>query len=130
MKEFEQLLQKADWKKEKHVPVLEVKQKDGLVQVEASVGKEIAHPNTTAHYIAAIELYFLPEGEKFPYLVGRHDFAAHGASTDGPDTSTVYTEPRVVAVFRTEKPGTLYAQSYCNIHGVWVNKEKIEMQTR
>lgn len=127
MKEFEELLQKADWKKEKHVPVLEVQKKDGRVQVEASVGKEVPHPNTTAHHISWMDLYFLPEGGTSPYLVGHYHFAAHGASTEGPDTSTVYTEPRVTAAFRTEKPGTLYAQSYCNIHGLWVNKIKIDM---
>jgi len=128
MEEFEELLQKADWKKEKHVPVITVLDaSDDQVRVEASVGKEIGHPNTTAHHIEWIEVYFKPDGEKFPYLVGRYDFAAHGASTDGADTSTVYTTPEVTTTFKSGKSGVVYAKSYCNIHGLWVNKENIEM---
>ena len=128
MEEFEDLLQKADWKKEKHVPVITVLDTtDNDVRIEVSVGKEIGHPNTTAHHIEWIEIYFKPDGEKFPYLLGRYDFAAHGASTDGTDTSTVYTEPMVTTTFKTNKPGIIYAKSYCNIHGLWVNHEKIDM---
>ena len=129
MEKFEGLLQKADWKKEKHVPVITVLEAtDDQVRIEAGVGKEIGHPNTTAHHIEWIEVYFKPDGEKFPYLVGRYDFAAHGASTDGADTSTVYTEPTVTTTFKTEKPGVIYAKSYCNIHGLWVNTEKITLK--
>lgn len=128
MDEFEDLLQKADWKKEKHVPVIAVLEaKGGEVRLEASVGKEIGHPNTTAHHIEWIEVYFKPDGETFPYLVGRYDFAAHGASTDGADSSTVYTAPEVTTSFKTEKPGVIYAKSYCNIHGLWVNSEEITL---
>ncbi|MCX5713716.1 MAG: desulfoferrodoxin family protein, partial [Candidatus Omnitrophica bacterium] len=60
-----------------------------------------------------------PQGEKFPYQVGRTEFSAHGASANGPDTSTIYTHPEVVVSLKTEKPGLLYAASYCNIHGLW-----------
>ena len=127
MKEFEELLQKADWKTEKHIPVITLQKTIGAVQAEVMVGKEIGHPNTTAHHIAWMEIYFLPQGASFPYLIGRYDFAAHGASTDGADTSTVYTEPAVVITFKTEKPGTIYALSYCNVHGLWANKEKLDM---
>lgn len=99
-----ELLQTADWKKEKHVPVIEVlKWDNGVVEVKVSVGKEIPHPNTTEHHIAWIELIFHPEGEKFPYVVGRTEFAAHGASVEGPNTSGVYTEPVAHFTFKTEK---------------------------
>ena len=130
MKDFEELLQKADWKKEKHVPVIAVQQTPEDVEVQVMVGREIAHPNTTSHHIAWVEIYFLAEKDAFPHLIGRYDFAAHGASTDGGDTSTVYTEPSVAARFKTEKPGTIYALSYCNIHGLWANKEKLEKLVR
>jgi superoxide reductase len=124
---FEELLQKADWKSEKHVPVIEISKKGEKVNVKVSVGKEIPHPNKTEHHIAWIEVYFHPEGSKFPYVVGKVDFAAHGASVDGPDTSTVYTEPDVNLSFKTGKPGTIYAFSYCNIHGLWVNQESLKL---
>jgi len=123
---IEELYQSDDWKTEKHVPVLEIKEKDEGYLVKASVGKEIAHPNTTEHHIRWIELYFHPEGEKFPYQLGKFEFNSHGESTEGPDTSTVYTEPKVKAFFKTEKHGTIVANSYCNIHGLWTNEKDIE----
>ena len=122
------LFQSADWKSEKHVPVIEIKskpEKGELFQVGVSVGREISHPNTTAHHISWIELYFLPEGEKFPYHVGRVEFSAHGTSVDGPDTSSVYTNHESVFSMKTDKPGTITASSYCNIHGLWENSEKV-----
>ena len=124
---FEELLKTADWKSEKHVPVIEILEKGEKVEIKASVGKEIAHPNKTEHHIVWIEVYFKPEGSKFPYIIGKADFSAHGASVDGPDTSTVYTEPEVNLSFKTEKSGTLYAFSYCNIHGLWVSEEELNI---
>ena len=68
MAELKELFQSADWKKEKHVPVIDAppKAKKGeFTKITVSVGKEIAHPNTTEHHIRWIEVYFLPKGEKF-----------------------------------------------------------------
>jgi len=113
------LYQSADWKAEKHVPVIEAAKKGELLEVSVAVGKEIAHPNTTAHHIEWIEVYFHPAGEKFPFMIGTFDFSAHGSSVEGADTSTVYTEPKVTCFVRTGKNGTLHAASYCNIHGLW-----------
>ncbi len=45
-------IQTDDWKTEKHVPVIDIKKvEDGRAHVMVSVGKEIPHPNTTAHHI-------------------------------------------------------------------------------
>lgn len=129
MKKFDELIQSADWKKEKHVPVIEIikkAEKDKPVEVNVSVGKEIAHPNTTAHHISWIEVYFLPDDEKFPYLLGRYDISSHGASTEGPDTSSIYSHPSVNMNFMTGKPGIIYAFSYCNIHGLWTNQVELK----
>lgn len=125
MSKISELYQSADWKQEKHAPVIEIDEKDGLYQITASVGKEIAHPNKTEHHISWIEVFFHPEGEKFPYQIGRFDFAAHGASTDGPDSSTVYTEPYATCVMKSEKKGTVIANSYCNIHGLWSSEKAL-----
>ena len=127
---FNELFQSADWKTEKHVPVIEVPEKikkGEKSQISVSVGKEIPHPNTTEHHIGWIEVYFLPQGEKFPFQVGKFEFSAHGESTQGPNTSTVYTHPEAVWNFKTEHPGTIYASSYCNIHGLWQNFCEIEL---
>ena len=128
MQSVKDLLQSADWKTEKHVPVIDAPDKALKGQatlVSVTVGKEIAHPNTTEHHIAWIEVYFLPQGEKFPYQVGRFEFTAHGASVQGPNTSTIFTEPKAVCSFKTEKPGTILASSYCNIHGLWQSSKEL-----
>ncbi|MDD5566298.1 MAG: desulfoferrodoxin family protein, partial [Candidatus Omnitrophica bacterium] len=80
MPEFKELFQAADWKKEKHVPVIEAAakiKKGEAVKVAVSVGKEIPHPNTSEHHIRWIEVYFLPDAEKFPYQAARAEFVAH-----------------------------------------------------
>ncbi len=123
--EFGELIQTAEWKNEKHVPAIEIIEKGEKIKVRVSVGKEIPHPNTTAHHISWIELYFLPEGEKNPYMIGRYEFTSHGASPKGADTSDVYTEPEIETTIKTTRHGTLYAFSYCNIHGLWAGKENI-----
>jgi len=130
MADLKDLFQSADWKTEKHVPVIEAPDqcvKGELTKISVGVGKEIAHPNTTEHHIRWIAVYFLPEGEKFPCEIGKFDFNAHGESTKGPNTSTVFTHPEVTLSFKTEKSGAILASSYCNIHGLWKNSREIKV---
>jgi superoxide reductase len=85
MKKLGEHFQEADWKKEKHVPVIECPDSvtsGTFFDVKVSLGKEIAHPNTTEHHIRWIQVFFQPEGEKFTYHVGTFEFCAHGASAD------------------------------------------------
>ena len=122
MGDLKSLFQEADWKTEKHVPVIEAPdkaKKQEAVKITVSVGKEIPHPNTTEHHIRWITVFFHPKGEKFPYQIGRFEFNAHGESVQGPNTSTVCTQPVITCSLKTEKPGTIFASSYCNIHGLW-----------
>lgn len=128
MAEIKELYQSADWKKEKHVPAIDAPEsvkKGDVVKVAIAVGKEIPHPNTTEHHIRWVELYFLPDGEKFPYQVARAEFTVHGESAQGPNTSTIFANPDVTVSMKTEKPGTLMASSYCNIHGLWSSAKKL-----
>ncbi|MFA5014628.1 MAG: desulfoferrodoxin family protein [Actinomycetota bacterium] len=30
-------------------------------------------------------------------------------------------------MFKTEKPGTLLASSYCNIHGLWQSSKRLDI---
>lgn len=125
------LLQTADWKSEKHVPVIELsdKPKKGeFFNFTVSVGKSIAHPNTTEHHIAWINVYFLPKGEKFPYQIGNFEFSAHGGSVQGPNTSTVYTNSKITCSLKTDKAGVIFAVSYCNIHGLWESAFELNLE--
>ena len=131
MAKIEKLYQTDDWKNEKHVPVIELPEEmesGEPIRGSVTVGKEIPHPNTTAHHIDRMEVLFLPEEGKFPYRLGTHYFAAHGASTEGADTSGVYENPYVEFEFVIEESGTIIANSYCNIHGLWTNEVKLELK--
>lgn len=130
MKPFGELYQSADWKTEKHVPVIEcpdsVKSGEAFA-IKATVGKEVAHPNTTEHHISWVSIYFLPDGDKFPYEVGHIDFAAHGEAAGGPNTGPAYTDPQTTVSLKISKPGTIYATSLCNIHGLWKSEKEIKL---
>ncbi len=130
MKQFGELFQTADWKTEKHIPVIECAEQvkaSELFPVKVTLGKEIPHPNTTDHHIRWISVYFHPEGEKFPYQMGNFEFTAHGESVEGPDKSSVYTHHEVSMSMQTEKPGTIYAIALCNIHGLWRSEKEIKV---
>jgi superoxide reductase len=116
------LFKSADWKTEKHVPVIECPDTvpaGDIFEVRVSLGKEVAHPNTSAHHIRWIQLFFQPKDDKFTYQVGNFEFNAHGEHVDGADQGPVYTHHAVTASIKVTKPGILHAISLCNIHGLW-----------
>ncbi len=128
--DLNKLFQSADWKKEKHVPVINFVgecKKGRKLTLKLQVGKEISHPNTTEHHIAWIKALFFPTGEKYTYEIGKAEFNAHGASINGPNSSSIYCEPEASFTFKTEKPGTIIAFSYCNIHGLWQNTFELKL---
>lgn len=124
-------IQSADWKKEKHVPVIECPDEvdsGEFFEVKVSLGKEIGHPNTTEHHIRWITLYFHPEGGNFTFDVGHFEFNAHGESVKGPNEGPVYTYHGVTAAMKINQSGTLHAMSYCNIHGLWEDSKKVDVK--
>ncbi|HSM74164.1 MAG TPA: class II SORL domain-containing protein [Desulfobacterales bacterium] len=131
MTQISELYQTADWKSEKHVPVIECPDSvaaDELFDVKVSLGKEVAHPNTTEHHIRWIQLYFKPDGDKFAYQVGNFEFCAHGESAAGADQGPVYTNHAATASLKVKKAGTLLATAFCNIHGLWENAKALSLK--
>lgn len=125
------LYQQADWKAEKHAPVIEGPDSvaaDAPVTISASVGKEIAHPNTTEHHIAWIEIHFKPDSEKFAHQLSVNRFTAHGESVKGANEGAAFTEPSCQTTVKFKESGTLFATSYCNIHGLWEAEKRIEVK--
>jgi len=121
-------IQSADWKKEKHVPVIECPDAVAANEpfmVQVSVGKEIPHPNTTEHHIRWIDVYFKPEGDKFIYQVAHVEFSAHGESVKGANEGPAYTNPSATFSMKVMGAGTLVALSLCNIHGLWESSKEI-----
>ena len=124
------LIKSADWKAEKHVPVITLLspfKPNEPVEVEVSVGKEIPHPNTVEHHIAWIALYYVAEDSQLPVELARADFSAHG-----PD---IFTDPVLKAKVRlpptptsnSNSFGSLHAVAYCNLHGLWKSEMQITM---
>ena len=129
MAAISEVIKSADWKTEKHAPVIEVPEgiKAGEdFEVKVSLGKAVSHPNTTNHHISWIAVYFQPEGAPVPYQVGHFDFSAHGESAAGPDQGPLYTAPSAVVTIKTDKPGTLQALSFCNLHGLWESTAEVK----
>ncbi len=126
-----ELYQTADWKTEKHVPVIEAPAEvkaDEMFQVKVTIGKEVAHPNTTEHHIKWIRVYFKPEDDKFVYEVANCEFSAHGAAVAGPNTGPVYTHHGATISMKINKPGVILATSFCNIHGLWENSQTVKIK--
>lgn len=123
-----EFVKSADWKSEKHVPVIECADtaKAGeAVAVTVTVGKEIAHPNTTNHHISWIALHFVPAGAKASVEITRCEFSAHGESVEGPDKGPAFTDSTLSIRATLAVSGTLYATAYCNIHGLWSSEKAV-----
>ncbi|MDD5243448.1 MAG: class II SORL domain-containing protein [Syntrophorhabdaceae bacterium] len=130
MKTLSELLQTNDWKKEKHVPVIECLDSVRVgekLDINVSVGKEIPHPNTTEHHIRWVQIFFKPDGDKFSYQLANCEFTAHGESAAGADQGPLYTDYSVTVKAIIKKPGTMHVLSFCNIHGLWENSKDIKI---
>ena len=112
---FGDILKNKDYSgKEKHVPTIDIgkgKGRDGTDEVTVLVGKEAPHPNTAEHHIAYLELY----GVK-----GNGQVVSLARASFGPS----YTSPKITIETSLSDIKTVYAISYCNIHGLWENSVK------
>lgn len=124
MDSITKLFQSGDWKGEKHVPVIhspeEVKAGEAF-ELEVTIGDAIKHPNTLEHHIAWFKVFYLEDGGKFPVELASFNFTAHGEFG-------AYNEPAAKNLVKLNKCGTIYAVSYCNIHGLWENSKKIRVK--
>lgn len=121
MSELKQMIQSGDWKGEKHIPIIHASEKvqqDTLTEIKISIGDAIKHPNTLEHHIAWFKLFYLPDNKKFPIELGTYEFRSHGEGD-------AFDEPCVSTNVKLKASGTLYALSYCNLHGLWESSKKI-----
>lgn len=124
MNKFGELLQTGDWKGEKHVPVIHAPKSIGVdeaFELGVSIGDEVSHPNVLDHHIAWIKVFFKPDKTKFAVEIADFAFRAHGEY----DVVTDYLGKTKVTL---KESGTIYAVSYCNIHGLWENSQAIEVK--
>ena len=130
MSELGKHIQQSDWKNEKHVPVIECPDSvkaDEMFDVTVTLGKEIAHPNTTEHHIRWIALYFKPNGGQAIYDIARFEMNAHGEAVKGANEGPAYTHHQMTATMKTSQDGELVAEAYCNIHGLWESNKTLKV---
>ncbi|MDO4988838.1 MAG: class II SORL domain-containing protein [Synergistes sp.] len=119
----------GDFKTEKHLPTIEAPEKVKAGEeavVKVMVGAEIKHPNTPAHHISWIQLFFKPE--QGPVIeVAKFSYVVHNDTmTDTP--GPVAAEPASCVKVKLTKSGTLIAMSYCNLHGLWESSKAITVE--
>ena len=122
-----EVVRSGDWKSEKHVPVIEAPesaQADQPVKIGVSIGADNPHPNTAEHHIRWIKLLFQPQ-EGFTFELADIQLSGHGEGLKSGHEGPVYSDPFVKVTVRLKESGTIFALSYCNIHGLWENSKAI-----
>ena len=130
MSELNGTIQSADWKAEKHAPMIDAPDAVAAGQTFTAVahlGAAIAHPNTPQHHIAWMSLYFLPEGGRMAIQLAHAEFTAHAESA-GDQPGPALTQPRMSADIQLSRGGTLQALAYCNLHGLWQSSKPIRVE--
>ena len=105
--------------REKHVPHIEAPEKVKAGEpfhVTITVGKEVPHPNTIEHHIKWIQVYAKEDGSRPVVHIGTFDL--------GP----TFAAPTVTFPVMLAKSSTIFALEYCNVHGVWDNALKVEVE--
>jgi superoxide reductase len=131
MKKLGDYFQSDNWKTEKHVPMIECPdsvKKGEFFDIKVTIGKEVAHPNTTEHHIRWIQVFFHPKDGKYGYQIANCEFTAHGEGVDGPNKGPVYTHHGATVSAKIDQPGAIYALSLCNIHGFWESSKEIAVK--
>jgi len=124
------LMQSADWKKEKHVPVIDVPKKikkGDACKLIVSVGKEYRTPTRRNTTFAGYRCIFCPRRE-ISVSVRRVRFLRARRVGSGPEHEHRLRAAADRDDFNTEKSGTIFALAYCNIHGLWENSRDIEVK--
>ncbi|MDO5115743.1 MAG: class II SORL domain-containing protein [Synergistaceae bacterium] len=126
-----EVIRDGDFKAEKHVPTIEAPDKikkgeEALVKV--IVGKEIKHPNTPLHHIRWIQLYFKPDDATPVIDIARFCYNSHNDTMNLDNPGCASTEPASCVKFTPTKSGTLIAESYCNVHGLWEASKKLDVE--
>ncbi|MCE4609774.1 MAG: class II SORL domain-containing protein [Desulfurococcales archaeon] len=109
----EQVISKA----ETHTPKIEAPEKvkkGEPFKVKITVGPHEMKPH---HSIRYVEVWFYEEGRAFnPVRVAKIEFEPG------------YTLATAELTLTLEKSGTLYAISYCNLHGLWEARKTIQVE--
>ena len=105
---------------EKHVPIIKAPEKVKAgeeFEIIINVGEKVPHPNTVEHHIKWIQVFAEVEERAYnPVHIATFDF--------GP----TFAEPKVKFKMKLDKSANLIALEYCNLHGLWENSVRIEVE--
>jgi superoxide reductase len=105
---------------EKHVPIIKAPEKVKAgeeFEIIINVGEKVPHPNTVEHHIKMIQVFAEVEERAYnPVHIATFDF--------GP----TFAEPKVKFKMKLDKSANLIALEYCNLHGLWENSVRIEVE--
>jgi len=105
---------------EKHVPAImapEGVETGKEFEVSINVGDKVPHPNTNEHHIKWIHVFLEVDGRQFnPVHIATFDLVP------------TFAEPKVKFKIKLEKSANMIAQIYCNLHGVWENSIRINVE--
>lgn len=93
----------------KHAPLIEVPQKIRTGEpfaVTVTVG-EVLHPMSAPHFIQYVEIFAGNEP------AGRMEFRPE------------FNQPKAVFTLILDRPVTLVAREYCNLHGLWESRQEL-----
>jgi superoxide reductase len=105
--------------KEKHVPQVHAPEKvkaGEWFEVTIIVGEEVPHPNTPEHHITWISAFYKEDGPRPIYEVAQ--FIPAPVSGDS----------RFSFRMKIDRPGQIVALEHCNIHGLWDNSRRLEVE--
>lgn len=125
---IDDIFRKSDGSPESHIPIIDVSEnprKGQSIRITVSVGRKAPHPNSIEHHIRWIDLFFLPIDDKCLFQIGRFYFTSFEEMERRCGGGTVHFPCEVTCTIRTETSGTIYASSYCNIHGLRESSRKL-----
>jgi superoxide reductase len=131
MADIKNRLEGAEIKEERHIPFIDIPQrikKNEDFTVKVTVGKDTLHPHTKDHYIRWIEVFFQTRDEIAPNEIRKFEFTPQEGEPTPPEENNTSKSREITLSLKTEKAGTIFATTYCNIHGLWQNSKHIEIE--
>lgn len=131
MADIKNRLEGLEFKEDRHIPFIYIPErikKNEDFTVKVTVGKDALHPHTKDHYIRWIEVFFQTRDEIAPNEIRKFEFTPYEEEPATPEDNNTSMPREVTISFKTAKAGTIFATSYCNIHGLWQNSKYIEVE--
>ncbi len=131
MAKYTTLFDKANWKTEDRLPVIETgavaRKGDALTVVARTEPELLDHFNLMPH-LRRMSLYFYPEQPVSSFFQGQAELVAISELIYDKRTDTISTRQEISIQFKPENSGTIYASSYSNFFGMKRNSRQIELR--